>query len=551
MSTVVIDTFDDPVTLDPHRAQETGSQHAVLNVYDGLLGFDRTGRLRPVLAAELPATTDRGGEPHLLLPIREGVRFHDGSRFTVEDAVYSLRRVAVTASVPAALWSDALLGMPVAKLSAEAALDMAARITATEDGLLLRLARPYGPLQALLAQWSCVVHRGWCAERGAWDGELATLGAHLLPGATALDGRANGTGQYRLDEWDRERRELRYHKVVRDFVGAEPGPDVILLRSVDDSAQRERELTEGTADFSVCLTESRARLSQSPGVVVEEVTEVRSINPIAFITQKLDPDSYAVGSGEFAPDGIPPNAFSDVHLRRMISLCFDHQTYATEVLDGAAMPHAVPFPAPMVPGITPSWPVTDLDRARAEYAAAWDGRMARSGCRIVIYTHDTNVSRVCAAEMLAEGLHRVDDRITPEIVPLSISKLASMLYTSQCPVAWSGWGADFLHPYALASALLDPRTPLPSALGIDSPELTRLVTEARAHDPGASADPGPYRALHEYTTQNALFLAPPGKIDFMMYRDRWATVGLKNRIPHILDFASFEPRQGTGTPNDQ
>ncbi|MEV6686380.1 ABC transporter substrate-binding protein [Streptomyces sp. NPDC051130] len=545
MTTVVIDTFDDPVTLDPHRAQETGSQHAVLNVYDGLLGFDQAGRLRPVLATELPTATERSGEHHVLLPLREGIRFHDGRAFTPADAVYSLRRVAVTAAVPAALWSDALLGEPVARLSADAALDMAARITATADGLLLRLPRPYGPLNALLAQWSCVVSRAWCAELGAWDGELATLAAHLMPESTPLDALTNGTGLYRLEAWDRVRRELQYDKVARPVAGVEPGPDVIVLRSVDDSGQREKELTEGTADFSVCLTESRVRLSRAPGVVVEEVTEVRSINPIAFITQQLDPNSYAVGSGEFAPDSLPPDAFTDVHLRRMLSFCFDHQRYANEVLDGAAMPHAVPFPAAMVPGITPSWPVTDLERARAEYATAWGGKIARSGCRIVIYTHDTNISRVRAAEMLAEGLGQVDDRITPEIVPLSISKLASMLYSSQCPVAWSGWGADFLHPYALASALLDPRTPLPAALGISGSELTRLANEARAHDPVATGEAGPYLTLHEYALEKSLFLAPPGKIDFMMYRDRWAHVGLKNRVPHILDFASFVPRSGT------
>lgn len=538
---VVIDTFDDPVTLDPHRALETGSQHAVLNVYDGLVGFDQERHLKPVLAAFLPMFSEHDGEQRLLIPIRDGVRFHDGAVMSVSDVVYSLRRIAVTADLPAALWSDALLGAPLPRLSEADALEMASRITATSDGVLIRLRQPYGPMSSLLVQWSSVVNRDWCAARGEWDGDLTSLARHLLPQATALDAETNGTGQYVLERWDRDARQLCYRKVQRDFAGAEPGPRRVTLRSVDDSEQREKELIDGTCDFSVCLTESRHRFGSADGVVVEPVTETYSVNPLAFITQRLDPNCSAVGSGEFSPDGLPSDAFTDVHLRRMLSLCFDHRRYADEVLDGAALPHALPFPATLVPGLQAFWPVMDLERARAEFAAAWEGQVSHSGCRIVIYAHDTNVSRVKAAALLAEGLQMVSKKINVELVHVDITTLATMLYSSQCPIAWTGWVSDFLHPYALASALLDPRAPLPAALGFQDPALSDLVSQAREFDP--IEDPGPYRALHEYAVSQSLFLAPPGKIDFMMYRDRWSGIGLRNHIPHVLDFASFRPRE--------
>lgn len=537
---VVIDSFDDPVTLDPHLAVETGSQHAVINVYDGLLGFGPDRALIPVLAAELPKNLEYDGEHRLLIPIRSGVRFHDGAAMTARDVVYSLRRVAVTAALPAALWADALLGKPL-PLTAQTAADIVSRITECADGVLLRLARPYAPLPALMVQWSAVVSMAWCVDRGEWDGEPGSLAHHLLPECTALDEECNGTGLYRLASWDRDVRELRYEKVPRTFLGPEAGPQVVVLRAVDDSDQRECHLADDDSDFSVCLTESRDRLSRVDGVVVERVQEARSVNPLAFITQHLDPGCPAVGSGRFGPDGLPPDAFSDLHLRRAVCLCFDHRRYEREVLYGQAVPHTLPFPDTLIPGLEAAWPTTDLDRAREEFAAAWSGQVARDGCRIVIYTHDTNVSRVRAAAQLAENLRQVSPAIVVEVVPVDIGTLVTMLFRGQCPIAWTGWVSDFMHPYSLVSSLLDPRAPLPTALGIRDPMLQHLVEQARAHPSAEEA--GPYRAIHEYVRDNALFLAPATKIDFMMYRDRWRTIGMKNQIPHVLDFASFVPRQ--------
>lgn len=539
----VVDTFDDPVSLDPHRAMETGSQNAVLNVYDGLLGFDADRRLRPVLAAALPTVVERGGQHLVAIPVRDDVTFHDGRRMTVDDVVYSLRRCAVATDVAAAFWTDVLLGTVAPQLDGPELREMLRRIEPTSDGVLLRLDRPYGPIGALLAQWSLVVSRDFCAVGGDWDGDLASVGRYIRPERTALDQQTNGTGPYLLEAWDRQRGELRYRKVARVFAPDTPGPDRVVLRTVDDSGQREQDLVADRCDLAVCLVESRDRLRDVPGIRLDRVVEARSLNPLAFVTQRLDPYCKAVGSGEFGPDGLPPDALSDVHLRRMLSLCFDHQRYGTEVLGGETLPYALPFPAAMVPGLPARPPVHDLAAARDEFEQAWDGLVARRGCRLMIFAHDTNTSRVRAAELLAEGLTEVSDRIVVEVCHVDLPTLLSMTFSSQCPIAWTGWVSDFMHPYALVSALLDPRAPLPAALGITDPVLVGLVEAARDRDTtGDGSEDDPYRLLHEYTVDNALYLVPPGKVDHMMQRDRWTPVGMKNHTPHVLDFTSFRPR---------
>ncbi|MGH8994342.1 MAG: ABC transporter substrate-binding protein [Acidimicrobiia bacterium] len=540
-ATLVIDVFDDPMTLDPHKAFDTSSRHPVLNIYDGLLGLDEDRRPYPVLAADLPVATGRGGTWEVAIPIRGGIRFHDRTPLTVDDVVYSLRRMAITADGPASLWADALLGAPLTRLSEAAAAEMAGRITAGNDGVLLRLPAPYRPIDLLLVQWSLVVSRPWCAERGEWDGDLATVVHFLRRGRTPLDEQANGTGPYALHGWDRTRRVLTFRTSEARTSAARGGPAAtVVLRSVDDRRERERELLAGECDFSVCQPESRRRLGRLEGIVLEKLPEEWSINPLGFITQRLDPRCAAVGSGVFGPGGLPPAAFGDVHLRRMLSLCFDHAAYVDDVLDGEALTHSPPFPAGAIRGLDVGRGIFDPDLARAEWSSAWDGHAASAGCRIVITTHAANISRVRAAEYLARGLRAVSDGIEVEIDAVDFNTLNERLYAGQCPVAFVGWASDFLHPFAFASALLDPRAPLPAALGIDDAVLADLVLRARQAEPEEEA--AVYRRMAEYAADQALFLAPPGKISYMTYADRWQGVRLKHHVPNVLDFASFRAR---------
>lgn len=537
---VVIEVFDDTATLDPHRAFDTASRHPVLNVYDGLLELDLEKRLAPLLAASLPVARELHNEWEVVIPIRDDVAFHDGSRMTVDDVVYSLRRGVVTADAISALWSDVLLGAPRQRIDEESAREMVRRITPVADGVRLLLPAPFAPLDALLVQWSLVAPRTWCAALGEWEGDPANVISFLRPQSTALDTRVNGTGPYTLERWDRERRELAFRSARRGD-GPIGQPERIVLRSVDDRQQRERELLDGRCDFSVCQPESRERLGEHDGIVLEKLPEEWSVTPLGFITQRLDSRCAAVGSGQWGQDGLPPDAFTDIHLRRTLALCFDYRRYVAEVLDGEGLPHPIPFPAPALPNVPALIPHTDLARARAEFAKAWDGAPAREGCRFTIYTHTANISRERAAEFLADGLRQVSDRVVVEIVPVDINTLVQLLYSSAAPVAWAGWATDFLHPYAFASTLLDPRAPLPAALGITDPALQDLVRRARVAV--GTDEAAIYRQLAERAAEQALFVAPPGKVSYMTYSDRWQGVRLRHHVPNVLDFTTFRPRQ--------
>jgi peptide/nickel transport system substrate-binding protein len=79
---------DDATTMDPH-AFNHGMTLTVLNhVYEGLVRRDRDMKVEPALAVSWSQPSPTVWR----FKLREGVRFHDGTPFTADDVVFSIRR---------------------------------------------------------------------------------------------------------------------------------------------------------------------------------------------------------------------------------------------------------------------------------------------------------------------------------------------------------------------------------------------------------------------------------------------------------------------------
>src|SRR2546430_6625212 len=90
--------YGDPESLDPAYQYDTASYEVVYpNVYETLIGYDGSvlSTYVPRLATQVPSLAN-----HLIsadgltytFPIREGVKFHDGTTMTPEDVRYSTLR---------------------------------------------------------------------------------------------------------------------------------------------------------------------------------------------------------------------------------------------------------------------------------------------------------------------------------------------------------------------------------------------------------------------------------------------------------------------------
>ncbi|MBS3788854.1 peptide ABC transporter substrate-binding protein [Candidatus Bipolaricaulota bacterium] len=102
--TIKIGTLDKGTGFDPADVFEMLSWEINDNIYDGLVTLNpKTGEVEPQLAKSWTISDDR---KKITFELREGVKFHDGSRFTAEAVKFSLIRAANLGGSPGFLVAD-------------------------------------------------------------------------------------------------------------------------------------------------------------------------------------------------------------------------------------------------------------------------------------------------------------------------------------------------------------------------------------------------------------------------------------------------------------
>lgn len=85
----VIDQAQNAASLDPHVQWDPDSYFVYRNVFDNIVTRDQAGAIVPQVASSWKYTSDTT----LVLKIRNDIVFHDGSKLTADDVVFSIRRV--------------------------------------------------------------------------------------------------------------------------------------------------------------------------------------------------------------------------------------------------------------------------------------------------------------------------------------------------------------------------------------------------------------------------------------------------------------------------
>ncbi len=86
---VVVDLVSEPVSLDPHAANDGNSLYVMSTIYDTLVYLDEDLKVQPGLAESLEQIEDTVWEAK----IRQGVTFHDDSELNAEVIKANLDRV--------------------------------------------------------------------------------------------------------------------------------------------------------------------------------------------------------------------------------------------------------------------------------------------------------------------------------------------------------------------------------------------------------------------------------------------------------------------------
>ena len=91
--TLQVAIFADAWSLDPIHIQTTEGDRIIMGAYGEALYYFSVekGEYQPWLATALPEISEDGKT--YIIPLRKGVKFHDGTTFDVHDMIYSINRI--------------------------------------------------------------------------------------------------------------------------------------------------------------------------------------------------------------------------------------------------------------------------------------------------------------------------------------------------------------------------------------------------------------------------------------------------------------------------
>jgi ABC-type transport system substrate-binding protein len=209
-------TIGDVESLDPAWRYDTASGEQVSYIYETLVCFDgtKTDEFVPTLATEWELLDDN---VTYRFKIREGVKFHEGGDLTPEDVEYSFERAMIQDRTGGPVWMlyQPLLGLWGSRDGNDniqvtfEQIDNAVEVDG--DWVVFHLSDPAWALAFLqilsVPSWTptAIVDKEWCIANGDWDGTEGTWLTYNRPqdpGDTVLFNRANGTGPWKLGEWD-------------------------------------------------------------------------------------------------------------------------------------------------------------------------------------------------------------------------------------------------------------------------------------------------------------------------------------------------------------
>ncbi len=506
--TLILVRFGDPESLDPAYQYDTASGEIELwHIYETLIMFNgsSTGQFVPMLATEVPSLANGGiskdGKTYTF-KLRDGVKFHDGTPMTAEDVKYSLLRFMFMDRDGGPSWIllSPILGVEETRddkgtLKADLFTKADQAIKASGNALTITLKEPFAPFLSIMAQWSMVINKKWAMAQGDWNGTtagLAKLNNPKKPEDTTLFSKANGTGPFKLAQWDRQSRQVILER--NDNYWQKPAAlKRVIYRVVEDFSPRRLMLQQGDADI---ITVGRPEQSQVEGLagvrIIDDLTRLANIGIFMNLNIDTSGGNPDVGSGRLDGNGVPADFFADVNVRRGIAQAFDYQTAIRDCYRGKASVGHGPVPKGMF-GYNPSqkWYAFDASKAASAFREARGGQIWNTGFKFTVAFNSGNTGRQCAAQVLKVGVESLNPKFRVDVRGITWAQYLSLYRQKKLPMWIIGWGADypdadnFVTPFLLSTGTYS------AAQSYKNPEVDKLVTDGRS-----VTDPAKRRAIY-------------------------------------------------------
>ncbi len=228
-----------PTAMDPHYHYVTQNTSPLSHIFEPLLAMEGDRSLAPALATSWRAVDDTTW----VFDLRHGVKFHDGSEFTAEDVLFSLKRVTVVPNRPS---SFALYVSNVASMRAV-------------DPYTVEITTRTPDAEFAIGLSQILIMSHTAAAGPAPEGKTTQQ-------LNAGDGLV-GTGPYKFVRFiPKERMEVVANP---DYWGGKPQWDSVTLKVIDNPTSRAAAVLGGDADIAHVTGENLDRLKADHNVNVQ------------------------------------------------------------------------------------------------------------------------------------------------------------------------------------------------------------------------------------------------------------------------------------------
>jgi peptide/nickel transport system substrate-binding protein len=361
----------DVLTLDPHSSNNSFTNAFAGNFYESLVRMNEKIEIEPSLATSWERTSPTVWRFHL----RQGVVFHDGSKLTADDVVFTWERF----NTPGSLNKGNLAAIKEVRAIDPATVE-------------IETARPF-PILLNAIQQFYVMSRAWAVKNNA------TTASDLTQQAENFAGRnENGTGPFRLVS-----RTVDAQTVLEAFPAWWEKPvhnlTKVTYTPLKSAATRTASLLSGTTDATVELP-------------LQDVERVRA-NPALQVIQGPELRTIYLGF-DHARDELPAsdvkgkNPFKDHRVREAIYRAIDEEAIKRVVMRDTAWPAgfmASPFLTGAPTDLNTRIPF-DLARAKQLLTEAGypDGFSVAIVCPNDRYVNDERICQAVAAMVAKIGI---------------------------------------------------------------------------------------------------------------------------------------------------
>ncbi len=492
--TFVLAQVDEITSLDPAYPYDNASQNVIFNVYDTLLGFDRSSltHLIPLIATQVPSLKNGGISPDgrvYRFHIRKGVYFQDGEILTPEDVRYSLLRFMLMdrPGGPSGLLLEPILGISSTQekgTSLKSIFDSAQKAVRVKgQDVVVTLKRPFSPFLSIMARWSYVLPESWAIQHGDWNGTFASLTHFNRPqeDRSYLRDHMNGSGPFELALWNPISKYLIL-KRNKHYWRKPAALSQVIIRTIPEFSTQKLMLKAGDVDAINVSPAFLSEVAHIPGVKIVPHLPRLATDPVFFFTFHINPVANRdIGSGRLGEDGIPPDFFSDLDVRLGMTYAFDAQTFVHDALKGEGARAKSVVPPKLLPGQT-RFPFRsyNLQKAVSHFKRAFHGQVWEKGFHFTLTYNTGSENRMAAALILKKNVESLNPKFHIDVRGLDWPSFLDKSEKNLMPIFVRGWYADYPDAYNFLNAFYNSNGRYPLEQKYQDPKMDLLLGKLTA-----------------------------------------------------------------------